>query len=63
MDLVDDMRSGIGRMPDGRPEPAPRLHVTPTPADIEREMRSIDEILHNIDGCILQLQGKLLAHD
>jgi hypothetical protein len=60
--FFEDMRWGIGKMLDGKPDaaPAPR---PPTLAEIEREMRSIDEILHNIDGCILQLQGKLLAHD
>lgn len=31
------------------------------PAEIEREIRRIDETLHNIEGCILQLQGKLLS--
>ena len=30
-------------------------------ADIEREIRQLDETLHNIEGCILQLQGKLLT--
>jgi hypothetical protein len=60
--FLDDLRWGIGKMLDGKPEPAPAARQ-PTPVDIEREMRSIDEILHNIDGCILQLQGKLLAHD
>jgi hypothetical protein len=30
-------------------------------AEIEREIRRLDETLHNIDGCILQLQGKLLT--
>jgi uncharacterized coiled-coil DUF342 family protein len=30
-------------------------------AEIEREMRRLDETLHNIEGCILQLQGKLLT--
>ena len=30
-------------------------------AEIEREIRRIDEVLHNIEGCILQLQGKLLT--
>ena len=60
--FFDDMRWGIGKMLDGKPEAAPAARP-PTPADIEREMRSIDEILHNIDGCILQLQGKLLAFD
>jgi len=31
------------------------------PAEIERELKRIDATLHNIEGCILQLQGKLLA--
>ena len=30
-------------------------------AEIEREIRQLDETLHNIEGCILQLQGKLLT--
>ena len=30
-------------------------------AGIEREIRHLDELLHNIEGCILQLQGKLLT--
>ena len=29
--------------------------------EIEHEIRHIDELLHNIEGCILQLQGKLLT--
>jgi hypothetical protein len=31
------------------------------PAEMEREVHRIDETLHNIEGCVLQLQGKLLA--
>jgi hypothetical protein len=31
------------------------------PAEMERELHAIDETLHNIEGCILQLQGKLLT--
>ena len=31
------------------------------PAEIERELHRIDETLHNIEGCILQLQGKMLT--
>lgn len=31
------------------------------PAEIEREINRLDETLHNIEGCLLQLQGKLLA--
>ena len=30
------------------------------PAEIERELHRLDETLHNIEGCLLQLQGKLL---
>jgi hypothetical protein len=33
-----------------------------SPAEIERELRWTDEVLHNIEGCILQLEGKLLTH-
>jgi hypothetical protein len=31
------------------------------PAEIEREVHRLDETLHNIEGCLLQLQGKLLS--
>jgi hypothetical protein len=31
------------------------------PDEIEREIHAIDETLHNVEGCILQLQGKLLT--
>jgi hypothetical protein len=31
------------------------------PEEIESEIHAIDETLHNIEGCILQLQGKLLT--
>ena len=31
------------------------------PAEIERELQRIDETLHNIEGCTLQLQGKMLT--
>jgi hypothetical protein len=31
------------------------------PAEIGRELQRIDETLHNIEGCILQLQGKMLT--
>jgi hypothetical protein len=34
---------------------------TRSPAEIERELQHTDEILHNIQGCILQLEGKLLS--
>ena len=31
------------------------------PGEIERDLQRIDETSHNIEGCIVQLQGKLLA--
>lgn len=31
------------------------------PAEMEKELQRIDETLHNIEGCTLQVQGKLLA--
>ena len=31
------------------------------PAEIEKDLQNLDETLHNIEGCIVQLQGKLLA--
>jgi hypothetical protein len=31
------------------------------PAEIGRELQRIDETLHNIECCILQLQGKMLT--
>jgi hypothetical protein len=33
-----------------------------SPAEIDRELRWTEEVLHNIEGCILQLEGKLLTH-
>ena len=32
-----------------------------SPAEIERELEWTEEVLHNIEGCILQLEGKLLT--
>jgi hypothetical protein len=32
-----------------------------SPAEIERELKRTDEMLHNIQGCILQLEGQLLS--
>jgi hypothetical protein len=59
--FVDDMRWGLGAMLDqGKPStPAARK---PKLAEIEREMRELDQVIHNIDGCILQLEGRLLRH-
>jgi hypothetical protein len=58
--FLDDMRWGLSAIVDqGTQKPD-----TPKPltlAEIEAEVRRLDETLHNIEGCILQLQGKLLA--
>lgn len=32
-----------------------------SPVEMEKEVHRIDETLHNIDGCILQLEGRMLA--
>jgi hypothetical protein len=32
------------------------------PADVARDLTQIDEIVHNIDSCRLQIQGKLINH-
>lgn len=32
-----------------------------SPIEMEKELHRIDETLHNIDGCILQLEGKMLT--
>jgi hypothetical protein len=59
--FVDDMRWGLQAIVDQgkRPEPTAKK---PTLATIEAEMRQLDETLHNIDGCILQLEGRLLTN-
>lgn len=59
--FLDDMRWGISAMLDPKPRPE-KASRKPTLAEIEQELRNLDEILHNIEGCILQLQGKLLSH-
>jgi hypothetical protein len=56
--------SGIGRLALGMVEAAtvPREERRArSPDEIERAIHAIDETLHNIEGCILQLQGKLLT--
>lgn len=45
----------VGRMLSG-PEPVEARH----PNDIGTEIRQMDDIAHNIDSCIVQLEGKLL---
>ena len=58
--FLDDMRWGISAIVEQgtgqAPEPKP-----PTQAAIAAEMRRLDETMHNIEGCLLQLQGKLLS--
>ena len=58
--FLDDVRWGLSAIVEKgtQPEQAPKQ---PTLAEIEAEVRRLDETLHNIEGCILQLQGKLLT--
>ena len=58
--FLDDVRWGFSAIVEqgAQPTPAPK---PPTLAEIEAEVRTFDETLHNIEGCILQLQGKLLT--
>jgi hypothetical protein len=58
--FIDDVRWGLSAMVESKPEPA-KSPRKPTPAEMERELKVLDETLHNIEGCILQLQGKLLT--
>jgi hypothetical protein len=57
--FLDDMRWALSSLMLRHTQKQPER--TMSSADIERELRSTDEILHNIDGCILQLEGKLLT--
>jgi hypothetical protein len=57
--FVDDMRWGLSAMLEQNKKPAPAAKKR-TLANVEAEMHHLDETLHNIDGCILQLEGKLL---
>lgn len=58
--FLDDLRWGFAAVVGGNEGPQ-NAQPARTPAEIENELRQIDETLHNIDGCILQLQGKLLT--
>ena len=58
--FLDDVRWGLSAIVEQGTQPA-RAAKQPTPAEIESELKRTDEILHNIQGCILQLEGKLLA--
>ena len=57
------MINGLGGLIGGLFEHAPAASAAGARslAEIEREVRRLDETLHNVEGCILQLQGKLLT--
>ncbi len=60
--FLEDVRWGLSAIAEQRTGPAPApAPKQPTQAEIESELKKTDEILHNIQGCILQLEGKLLA--
>ena len=58
--FLDDVRWGFSAIVEQGTEQA-QAPKPATLADIEAQVRTLDETLHNIEGCILQLQGKLLA--
>jgi hypothetical protein len=58
--FLDDVRWGFSAIVEQGTEPA-QAPKPRTLAEIEAEVRKLDETLHNIEGCILQLQGKLLS--
>jgi hypothetical protein len=58
--FFDDVRWGLSTIVEQGTEQA-QASKPPTLAEVEAEMRRLDETLHNIEGCILQIQGKLLA--
>jgi hypothetical protein len=58
--FLDDVRWGFSAIVEQGTE-GPQAPKQPTLAEIEAEVRALDETLHNIEGCILQLQGKLLT--
>ena len=58
--FLDDIRWGLSAIVEQGTE-QPQGPKPPSLAEIEAEVRKLDETLHNIEGCILQLQGKLLS--
>jgi hypothetical protein len=58
--FLDDMRWGLSALAE-QGTAGEQSARKPTLAEIEAEVRKLDETLHNIEGCILQLQGKLLT--
>lgn len=53
--LVAAVTRAVGMFGSNKDQPARDL------ATIEREIRETEEILHNLDSCALQLEGKLLT--
>lgn len=58
--FLDDLRWGLSAIVDSGTATQSKPGKS-TPAEIAAEVRKLDETLHNIEGCILQLQGKLLT--
>jgi hypothetical protein len=58
--FLDDVRWGLSALVD-QGTAAEAKARKPTAAEVAAELRRLDETLHNIEGCILQLQGKLLT--
>jgi hypothetical protein len=59
---VDGLGGMIGGLFNHATASPPGGHSAREVAEIERDLRRLEEILHNIDGCIVQLKGKLLTH-
>lgn len=55
--LLDDLRWGLSSLVGNDPAAASK----PSASDIDTQVRRIDETLHNLQGCILQIEGKLLT--
>lgn len=58
--FFDDLRWAMATLRHGK-QTSDQARRKLTAPEIERELKGLDETLHNIEGCILQLQGKLLA--
>jgi hypothetical protein len=59
--FLDDMRWGLSALAEQGTAGQAGAHRPTTAAEVAAELRRLDETLHNIEGCILQLQGKLLT--
>lgn len=58
--FFDDLRWALASLRHGK-QTSDQARRKLTLPEVERELRGLDETLHNIDGCLLQLQGKLLT--